>query len=501
MKERKPPVDDLFRQGIEGHEESPPAFVWDGVARELDKKQASYYKGKYQRLRRAGLLLLLLCFIGGGYHLLSDRQQGRLATEPSAGRTTTPAFPGQPAAGDRNGTDAPAGDGAVNNATPGAVRRNTPTGQGDNATMVNAATNQAGRRTPGAAQNSMNGGAALSAQARAQDGAGAKSSIAQGINKAAVAKNGRSVQKAGFAENAGMPAEATAPRPAALAAASARMSFPLPQNERITSVRLQALSPQAMNIVAPLPLEKTAARRPGRFSLSVFAAPNFSFDRLEDDDRLAGPGRNRHEAHRDEQEKASFSLGLLVHYALSGRWELQSGFTYTSTSTMLAPKTVYARQAGGRTCYELPQASGYSYLSPKGSSQPAVGDSARTSGTVSRLRYLGIPAAVSYRLSTGRFSFRPSLGVGLNILAGGETSTRLSPSAGSESAATAAIDGLKPAYLDGQIGFGIEYGLSKKITVGLRPNARVAITPINTETPVRSYQDFLGLEAGLRVRL
>ena len=64
------------------------------------------------------------------------------------------------------------------------------------------------------------------------------------------------------------------------------------------------------------------------------------------------------------------------------------------------------------------------------------------------------------------------------LLLSGKAKTNLSHAAGSESTTTS-ITGLKPSYLDGQIGIGIEYGLNRKFSIGIRPNVRLALTPIN----------------------
>src|SRR5690242_1198388 len=60
-------IDDLFRNGIEGHEEAVPSSVWEGVSHDLDIKQASFYKTRYFQLKRAARILMLICVIGGSY--------------------------------------------------------------------------------------------------------------------------------------------------------------------------------------------------------------------------------------------------------------------------------------------------------------------------------------------------------------------------------------------------------------------------------------------------
>src|SRR3954469_25376229 len=70
-------IDDLFRKRIEDYLEEAPPSAWEAVSHDLDKQQASFYKSKYNRLKRAALVLLLLCFLGGTYvifDVVKDKQ-------------------------------------------------------------------------------------------------------------------------------------------------------------------------------------------------------------------------------------------------------------------------------------------------------------------------------------------------------------------------------------------------------------------------------------------
>ena len=58
-------IDNLFKDGIEEYSEVVPTAIWEAVDKALDKKQASLYKNKYNRLKKVALLLLLLLFSFG----------------------------------------------------------------------------------------------------------------------------------------------------------------------------------------------------------------------------------------------------------------------------------------------------------------------------------------------------------------------------------------------------------------------------------------------------
>ena len=87
----------------------------------------------------------------------------------------------------------------------------------------------------------------------------------------------------------------------------------------------------------------------------------------------------------------------------------------------------------------------------------------------------------------------------MNILISSNATTNLSNSTIKEITSNS-ITGLKNNYLDGSIALGVEYGVTKKISVWMQPTARLALTPINQQTPVRSYPNYLGLEVGLLKR-
>src|SRR5689334_11260481 len=73
-------IDDLFRERFEGYREEAPPSAWEAVSNNLDKQQASFYKSKYNRLKRAAIVLLLLCFLGGTYvifDVFKDNKTGK----------------------------------------------------------------------------------------------------------------------------------------------------------------------------------------------------------------------------------------------------------------------------------------------------------------------------------------------------------------------------------------------------------------------------------------
>jgi len=501
-------IDDLFRKGIEGHEEDVPPSVWEAVSNDLDKKQASYYKHKYYRVKRASLLLLLLCFLGGVYIVYKEspgremnssaqKEQVQTTTKTTGrstdNRNTQPSVANeesQPSNNSKKEKEITATNNTVSTSALGPSSAPKATMvlpvENNKTTEVAATKNQI---LPSKRLQLPTTAASIEPSNNKQQEN--KPSI---INQSVASKGNKPLRNKSLLAQNSLPQDAS----------SSATRLPLRNRDYAMQViDLKALQATDQSILPPKTVaSKNKAKATYGFSLSAFAAPNIGFDRLEDDDHLAGPGRNRQEAHKQEQKSFSFSAGLLLGYDLTKNLRLQSGISVTSSATTIAPMTVYAKpDASGRTHYELHCSSGDVYISPKGSVQPTLGDSsAKTSGTVSKLTYLSVPVALSYRLAMGRFSLSPSIGAGLNFLTSGKTKTGLSNTTGSEST-SASITGLKSNYVDAHLGLGIEYGLGKKLSIGIRPNARFALTPINKETPVKSYQNFLSVETGARIKL
>ncbi|MFT3936470.1 MAG: hypothetical protein QM726_22775 [Chitinophagaceae bacterium] len=236
-------------------------------------------------------------------------------------------------------------------------------------------------------------------------------------------------------------------------------------------------------------------------ALTVFASPNHSFTRLENDDMLATQFRNKKVAEREETQGSSYSLGALFSYGLNKNLSLQTGVVYSSATTNISPKTIYARPDNfGHTRYEFNCSSGSSFIDSKTGTAPAVGDSVKVMGSSSTVSYLGIPVALSYAIRMGRFSLNPGIGLSVNFLTSGEASTHFGmPWVGQKERTP--IDGLKKAYVDASVGLGAEYAINKRISLSVRPLLRWALSSTNKNTPIRNYQNYVSFESGFKISL
>ncbi len=520
-------IDDLFKKELGSYTEAPPASVWDAVSHDLDKKQASLYKNKYKRLKRLSLLLLLLCFLGGAYIVIDNLNSRKGSEVTKASKSFLPVTHSnelaKPSASQHESAEhSNTPTNPLNNNNSDSIRQHNAQSETDARNASSGISNNKHIETANAQQQAV--AQIKGARKVATDALG--NSIALSKSNTAIATNKRNSIKA--IKESGDPTTETNKKLNQSTNQNVQSAYatlhPLPQpvsslsnNEQTKTFTTPSINTQLLlnkrKTTLLLSIEQQKNKTPNKsvaksksntfhaLSLSAFAAPNFTFDKFKDDHEHGRRGIDRHEARQNEHEALSLSAGLLMNYELSKKFSIQSGVSFTYSSTEVGAKKVYAKDAGnGHVSYELNYSQGYTYISPKTGAQIVTGDSAQTSGTNSKLMYISIPAAISYHIGFGKFSLLPTIGTGFNILLSGKAQTNLTHTAGTEST-TSSTNGLKPAYVDGHIGIGIEYGLNRRLSIGLRPNARIALTAINKETPVKAYQNFLSLEAGIRLKL
>ena len=108
---------------------------------------------------------------------------------------------------------------------------------------------------------------------------------------------------------------------------------------------------------------------------------------------------------------------------------------------------------------------------------------------------------LKYNATAGAFSLNPGLGIAFNFLTKSEIETVIKGAYGDEKISLSHIDGLNSMYVNSAISLGINYVISKNLSVSLTPAARFALTSINKNTPVKTFINSYGLAAGLAIKL
>jgi hypothetical protein len=224
---------------------------------------------------------------------------------------------------------------------------------------------------------------------------------------------------------------------------------------------------------------------------------------MEDDHHDAGPQpRNgRDQIKSEEQHQSSSTAGILVTLPVGKKWSLQSGVTLLNNETSIEPKKIFAKMdIDGKVKYRFDCASGYTYISPKTGTTPTVGDSVNTAASTNNLKYIGIPLAVNYNFSLGKFNIVPTFGVMANFLVKQRIETEIMQGVAPEKQTISNIQGLKSNYFNAFTGLAVEYNINKRLALSIMPSGNFALSSINKDAAVKSYPNSFGLNGGLKIK-
>ena len=268
---------------------------------------------------------------------------------------------------------------------------------------------------------------------------------------------------------------------------------------------LQNLSINKNKIVT----EKSAAVNPARskiknvkktpFSATLFYSPDFVSSKVNNNHHSFRE-EDRNEIKNKEDIKNAYTTGLLIGYNTGKKFSIESGLTFSSMTTAIEPKTIFARpDPWGSINYRFNCSYGYSFIPSKSGNVPAAGDSIHALSSKNTLQYIGVPFMVKYNVSKGKWALHPGAGIAVNFLTKGKIETGIARSGGAEKANLNHIEGLKPSYIYGSVSLGANYNLNQNIAFAFTPSAKFALTSINKNAPVKTYLNSIGLAAGLMI--
>jgi hypothetical protein len=238
-----------------------------------------------------------------------------------------------------------------------------------------------------------------------------------------------------------------------------------------------------------------------RFSLTPFVSPDIAWYYLQND-IVGNQPDNVSEIERQEKHEFSFTYGALVDYKINKHWGLQSGLTLSNTNIIVQPETIYAQKdIAGNIKYRINTSSGYGYVLPAFSANPAVGDSLYTFGSSHSLQYIGIPLVLTYNVTKGKFKFNVLAGLSANFLIKAKLKTTVEKGFDNEIETVDNLLGPKKVYFSGLAGVGVDYKLMRNTSINFAPVMRFALNPINKDATVKSYPNSFGFAVGLKIGL
>ncbi len=237
------------------------------------------------------------------------------------------------------------------------------------------------------------------------------------------------------------------------------------------------------------------------FSITPFFSADIAWYRLQNDN-LNSQSTNASEFESEEKHEFSSTYGILVGYNLNKRWGVQTGITLSNINITINPETLYAQpDNAGNIKYRINTSSGYGYVLPSFSSNPVIGDSLYAFTSTHSLQYIGVPIAVSYNFSLGKFKLNVVEGISANLLVKSKLETTVESGFQNSSESINKLQGLKNIYFSGLTGLNVDLRLAKRTTISITPTIRYALNSINKNTPVKSYPMSFGSVVGVKIGL
>jgi len=236
------------------------------------------------------------------------------------------------------------------------------------------------------------------------------------------------------------------------------------------------------------------------FSIMPFYSPDIAWYRLQNDN-LNNQSSNAGEFQSEEKHEFSSTYGVLVDYNLNKGWAVQTGLTLSNINISINPETLYAQPDNtGSIKYRINTSSGYGFVLPSFSSNPVIGDSLYAISSIHSLQYIGVPIAVTYHFTFGKFKLNVVHGIVANILSKSKLETTLENGSQNSIESTNKIQGLKNIYFSGLTGLNVDLRLAKRTAISITPTIRYALNSINNNH-VKSYPMSFGSVVGLKIGL
>ena len=516
-------IEDLFRKALEDNEENPSQKAWDGIEKKLDKENVLSIKRKYDLLKKVALLLL---FLLAGLSIYVWKNQNK-----------NPVKPNQDISGIDKGIKTK-NDSLTEEYGSRNLQKSDDSltfNKRKNPKLITGDSNKINDKPILKGQDVSSQKPSNSVTTKNLSNTSIKKNKSKFINpnesrlqddsKPFIQKKGKWIKR-----NPDEVVETKTPnqiedkRPDVINTSGIQFDKNLPAIETLNSKDVgniksnsadlfatkESLQNIALAKINPLTqIEKTIVRKPSiestkqsGFAITAFYSPDFTFHHFVN----SAPG-NSNSTNFDipESESNSSTFGALVDYTISKHWGLQSGITLAWSEFELEyqkPETLYAQpDNSGDIKYKLASPLGDAYVKPSFSSNPNIGDSIFSKSTAYNLQYIGIPLAVKYSFNKGKFTLNVLGGVSANFLARGQLATELEYGNDNETETTNKIYGLKPFYLSGLAGIGLDYNIYKKFSLSFSPTVRFALSAINSNVKEQSYPNSLGFVLGIKMKL
>lgn len=504
-------IEDLFYSALNDLEEAPSQNYWEAMDRELDKQKVISIKKGYTYLKKIALMLLLLLISFSLFEINNIQHNKRLAKNNNldSGKLPESNIINNKMAKGKVTTDSAIAIGSIhtkgykkentvsknsigeNNRTnlPAATSLNNDYGQHRKKKVLTIAVAKENASEPSKNHNPVykeNPTGQLAFQARIKNSKAIKDEKSEVGNKEERIQNQISnfkITKDKLIED-----------------------FKLQLKDSITSINsLKSKIVVGSNVGNKSKNEINEKKynevKASALSIMPFYSPDIAWYRLQNDN-LNYQSSNAGEFETKEKHEFSSTYGLLLDYNLNKHWTLQTGITLSNINISINPETLYAQPDNtGSIKYRINTSSGYGFVLPSFSSNPVIGDSLYAISSIHSLQYIGVPIAVTYHFTFGKFKLNVVEGIAANLLSESKLETNLENGSQNSIESTNKIQGLKNIYFSGLTGLNVDLRITKRTGISITPTIRYALNSINKNTLVKSYPMSFGSVVGLKIGL
>lgn len=494
MSEDLHPIDDLFKSGLNGKEETPTPAVWEAIERELDKKDRKPIGGFFRLSGRAAAVALIIisgaALFAGGYFIRGaqeerrGRGQGALGIEESKGtRQRALGTEKEPVEISEDGEKQQPGSASPRKtepvkSTPDQLNSSgiSPTGE-----KIVVETNKKQRpKTNTKAKTSSSGASSETLPS---------SSISEPVNPETQEQH--------------ITWEMATALPRVEEHMLPESSTKIPMNDAVIAVGKNNKFPKAAEqqtkpTKIPVANRKAAELQVPKFALTPYIAFQNHSEKLKDNGSNWGTNM-RKDMETTEQLPSQISIGLLADFRIAKNISIQSGLGLMQLDVTIQPKQIKAeKDIDGIVKYRLDCSAGTYFINPKQGNYLRPGDTITTHIATNSLKYLNIPLNVKYHFGSNKLQFFATAGTGINILTGQNLDVTVKNQYQYYGGRTT---NLKSSYFNGMIGGGATYFIGKRVGIYVSPQYNFALTSMNEGLPVKSLPRTFNMQTGITIKL
>jgi hypothetical protein len=229
--------------------------------------------------------------------------------------------------------------------------------------------------------------------------------------------------------------------------------------------------------------KKQKSMLPSRFSATVLYAVDFNGRKITDN--VSRFGNYKQYFSQQESIKSSSSISVRINYDASPKVTLQTGFTRTQVIQKINPCWIPAVDYGHNDVrFTLFTSAGTTSVPTEVKAHR--GDLLRLpEQSTQGITYTQIPFTIQYRFLSRKISLYSITGISANIVSGSKTEVKVPLPYGQKSDVTTTdLEGLKKVNIGYQLGVGMEYNIYNRWSLVVEPVFKGTAGAINKDMPV-----------------